>query len=45
MENLQNEKCFDCKFCVWDDDFKKEVCDVKGCYENSKFVYFDGRSD
>ena len=39
-DNLQNEKCYLCKFCVWDEDRKTEVCDVKGCYKNSKFVCF-----
>lgn len=41
MGELQNNKCFDCKFCVWDENCKKEICGVKGCYENSKFIYYD----
>ena len=39
-EELQNRKCLECKFCVWDDERCEYVCDIKGCYENSKFVEF-----
>lgn len=39
-DELQNEKCFYCKYCVWDEDRKTEVCDIKGCYKNNKFVWF-----
>lgn len=39
-DELQNAKCYSCKFCVWDEDRKAEVCDVKGCYKNSKFIYY-----
>lgn len=37
---LQNEKCYACKFCVWIEEFQEDLCEVKGCYKNSKFVYF-----
>lgn len=37
---IQNKKCFSCKFCVWSKERRKYVCDIKGCYENSKFIEF-----
>ena len=37
---IQNEKCDACMFCVWDAERKKYVCEIRGCYENSKFVEF-----
>lgn len=40
MEEIQNEKCYACKFCIWNEEYQQEVCDIKGCYENSKFIYF-----
>lgn len=40
-DELLNEKCFSCKFCVWDEAIKMEVCDIKGCYKNSKFEKFE----
>jgi len=40
IENIQNEKCDSCMFCVWNSERKQYVCDVKGCYENSKYIEF-----
>ena len=40
IDNIQNEKCDNCMFCVWNSERKKYVCDVKGCYENSKYIEF-----
>lgn len=40
IDNIQNEKCDSCMFCVWNAERKKYVCDVKGCYENSKYIEF-----
>ena len=39
-DELQNDKCFGCKFCVWDEERHTEVCEVKGCYENTKYVEY-----
>ena len=44
-DNLQNEKCFLCKFCLWDEERRTEVCDVKGCYNNSKFIQYGDALD
>lgn len=38
---LQNDKCFSCKFCLWDDERKQYYCDIKGCYNNSCFVKYE----
>ena len=40
QNELQNAKCFSCKYCVWDENRKTEVCDIKGCYKNSEFKKF-----
>lgn len=40
IDNIQNEKCDSCMFCVWNSERKKYVCDIKGCYENSKYIEF-----
>ncbi len=40
VEGLQSDKCFSCRFCVWDEDRKTYVCDVKGCYKNSKYIKY-----
>ena len=29
-------------YCVWDEERKAEVCDIKECYKNSKFILFGG---
>lgn len=42
MSELQNKKCLECKFCVWNEEYHKYVCDIKGCWENSKFVVYKG---
>jgi len=34
-------KCCSCKFHTWSDEFKKEKCEIEGCYEFSKYVEFD----
>ena len=39
-EGLWNNKCFSCMFCVWNAERQQYVCDIKGCYENSKYVMF-----
>lgn len=39
-EDIQNKKCFSCKFCVWNEERQKYVCDIKGCYENNKYIEF-----
>ena len=39
--DIQNQKCFGCAFCVWDEERQKYVCDIKGCYENSKYIEFE----
>ena len=39
-EEIQNRKCLECKFCVWNEERHEYVCDIKGCYENNKFVEF-----
>ena len=41
VNDIQNNKCFECKFCVWDEERRKYVCDIKGCYENSTFIKFE----
>lgn len=38
--DIQNQKCFGCTFCGWDEERRKYVCDIKGCYENSKYIEF-----
>ena len=40
-DELQNKKCFSCEFCVWDEERKCEVCNIKGCYQNSKFIKYE----
>lgn len=37
-DDIQNDKCVACKFYAWDEERQEYVCDIKGCYENSKFV-------
>lgn len=39
-EELQNQKCLGCKFCLWDYDRQEYVCIIRGCYENSKYVEY-----
>ena len=38
--DIQNNKCAGCMFCVWNEERRKYVCDIKGCYENSKYIEF-----
>lgn len=40
-DDLQNEKCFSCKFCVWDEERKCEICSIKGCSQNSAYKRFE----
>lgn len=42
MEPLQNDKCHGCRFCWWFDEYQQYACGVKGCYENSKYVEYQG---
>lgn len=37
---LQDEKCFGCKFCVWEENEQREVSEIKGCWNNSKYIEF-----
>lgn len=39
--DIQNNKCFACMFCVWNEERQKYVCDIKGCFENSKYIEFE----
>lgn len=39
---LPSEKCYSCRFCVWSEEKQIEVCDIKGCYEGSKYQYYVG---
>lgn len=41
LRPLDGEKCFKCKFCVWDEDRQEEHCENFRCYEYSDFVEFD----
>ena len=41
-DELQNEKCLSCRFCVWSYDRKDYVCDIKGCFENCCFIEYKG---
>jgi hypothetical protein len=41
-DEIQNEKCVSCRFCVWSYDRQKYVCDIKGCYDNSKYIEYQG---
>jgi hypothetical protein len=34
--DIQNQKCFGCTFCVWNEERQKYVCDIKGCYEKQQ---------
>ena len=40
-DEIQNDKCFGCMFCVWNEERHKYVCDIKGCYENSKYIEYN----
>lgn len=39
-EPIQNDKCCECKFEGWDAERGEDVCSIKGCWHNSKFVPF-----
>lgn len=39
-EPIQNELCYGCKFCLWDNEYKRYVCVIRGCFDNSKYVEF-----
>lgn len=41
-DEIQNDKCASCRFYVWDDSRHKYVCDIKGCYENNKYIEYQG---
>ena len=36
-----DNKCCGCKFYVWNDEHRSYVCDIKGCYNYSKYVRFE----
>ena len=40
MTPLIGHKCFGCKFCLYYKDWHKYACDIKGCWEYSKFVEY-----
>lgn len=40
LNPLNNKKCFECKFCVWDEEKKEEGCCIKGCVDNACFQEF-----
>ena len=40
MSELQNDKCLACRFCSWYEEYQEYKCDIKGCYENSKFIEY-----
>lgn len=40
VDKLQNDKCFACEFCVWEEERREYVCDIKGCRNNSKFQVY-----
>ena len=40
VENIQNKKCLSCKFYEYYYEYKKYMCSIKGCYNNSKYKEF-----
>ncbi len=45
LNPLQNEKCFACRFCVWDNERQEERCQIPkdGCIDNSHFIEYKGQ--
>ena len=39
-EPIQNQKCFECRFCLWYEEYPKYRCGIRGCKDNSLFVEF-----
>lgn len=38
---LKGKKCLSCKFCIWDEERREYVCEIKGCYEYSKYELYE----
>lgn len=39
---LVSDKCDSCEFCVWNSELHTYVCEIKGCYNGSKFKEYKG---
>ena len=35
-----SDKCFGCLFWSWFEEYHSEGCEIKGCYNHSKFVEY-----
>lgn len=40
VDKIKNDICLACEFCVWEEERRRYVCDIKGCYNNSKFKVY-----
>lgn len=40
VDNIQNDKCLACHFCVWEEERQQYICDIKGCRNNSNFKIY-----
>lgn len=45
LSPLISDKCFACKFCVWDDERHEEGCEIHGCFNCEKFIEYKGTDD
>lgn len=41
LSQLQNNKCYECKFCVWDSERQEMGCEIHWCINNSNYIKFD----
>lgn len=37
---IQNDRCFACQHCVWNEETDKYSCSVTGCRNNNKFEIY-----
>jgi hypothetical protein len=42
---IQDEKCFSCRFCVLNGERGTDGCSVKGCVDHSKYIEYKGVYD
>lgn len=45
QEPIQNQKCFECRFCLWYEEYLEyrcgiRGCGIRGCKDNSLFVEY-----